>query len=494
MLGKTKPKARAGAQPSGPHGPHDPHGRGVPLTEEELLGKRLGGTGLGGTGLGERVDVDRFRAHPDHPGFKGILSKELNAAMATPFNKRLKVAVLHRNFDPTAGGAEHYAVALVEELAHLHEFHVFAQRIKHSCAGVTYHPVPQLFVRPRWLNQLLYAAYCAWATRRASGFDIVHSHENTWTGNVQTVHVMPLTHNLFAGKSTLQKALQWVKVCLSPRLLTYVWLEKRRLTNQVDKWFIAVSAPLNTLLAYSMWCSPQALITIPPGVHVRERVSPGARALRALQARERLGLPEQAKCLLWVGNDAQKKGLDTALNALALLPSDYVLIIAGAARPSEFWAHLVRHKVSERILDKGVVSAEVLSDLYMACDLLVHPTREDTIGMVVLEAMAHGLPVIVSGAQYCGISAELRDHETALILQSPEDPVELGGEVILALQGLMAEQLSTKAQEWARTQDWGRMAELQNTVYTHIAYAREGVKDTAKEGSKDGSKESAQTP
>ena len=89
--------------------------------------------------------------------------------------------------------------------------------------------------------------------------------------------------------------------------------------------------------------------------------------------------------------------------------------------------------------------------------------------------MAHGLPVIVSGPQYCGISAELRDHETALILRSPEDPVELGGKVILALQGLMAEQLSTKAQEWARTQDWGRMAELQNTVYTHIAYARGGA-------------------
>ena len=471
MLGKSKPKdtsSLAGSSKGDFSG-------GRPLNEEELLGKRVGvnpdsafSRPLSGTaGLQEQASL----RGGDTPGFKGILNKEIQSSLSTPFNQPLKIAVLHRNFDPTAGGAEHYAVALVEELAHLHEFHVFAQKIDHHFPGVTYHQVPHLFVRPRWLNQLLYAAYCAWATRRAQGFDIVHSHENTWSGNVQTVHVMPLTHNLFAGKSTHQKALQWLKVCISPRLLCYVALEKLRLTNKPGRWFICVSEPLHKILKYSLGCSPQAMMTIPPGVHVKELLSQGARALRRLQARERLGLPEHARCLLWVGHDAQKKGLDTALNALALLPSDYVLIIAGAAKPREFWAHLVRNKVSERVLEKGVVNAQVLSELFEACDLLIHPTKEDTFGMVVLEAMAQGLPVIVSGAQYCGISAELTDHETALILQSPEDPVELAGKVVLALQGLMADLLSTQAQEWAKTQDWSRMAELQNTVYTHIAYA-----------------------
>ena len=463
MLGKSKPRSSLEQSKEEARLKH-----GQPLSEEELLGKRLNAGAAGS---------DHKSAPPvnvDHPGFKGFLNKELQAALGAPFNKRLKIAVLHRNFDPTAGGAEHYAVALVEELAHVHEFHVFAQRIVHDFPGVTYHKVPQLFIRPRWLNQLLYATFCAWSTRKSKDFQIIHSHENTWTGNVQTVHVMPLTHNLFAGKTFAQKLIQWFKVLFSPRLLTYVWLEKLRLANKPGKWFIAVSAPLNTLLEYSMGCSSKALMTIPPGVHVTEFLSAGEKALKRIQARERLGLPEQARCLLWVGHDAQKKGLDTALKALALLPNDYVLIVAGAAKPKDFWASLVRNKVSERVLEKGVVDAQVLNGLYDACDLLVHPSKEDTFGMVVLEAMAHGLPVIVSGPQYCGISAELRDHETALILNSPEDPVELAGKVVLALQGLMADHLSAKAQEWAKTQDWARMAELQNTVYTHIAYAQDG--------------------
>lgn len=456
MLGKSKPKSSEALASQ------ESARKGQPLSEEELLGKR--------SGAEPGFELDRVGV--SSPGFKGILNKEIKSTLATPFNKRLKIAVLHRNFDPTAGGAEHYAVALVEELAHLHEFHVFAQRAVPSSPQVTYHHVPHLFVRPRWLNQLLYACYCAWATRKSMAFDIVHSHENTWTGNVQTVHVMPLTHNLFAGKSTAQKMIQWLKVCLSPRLLTYVVLEKRRLSNKPGRWFIAVSGQLNKLLEYSMGCNAKALITIPPGVHVKETLSPGARALRKIQLRERLGLPEHARCLLWIGHDAQKKGLDIALNALALLPSDYVLIIAGAAKPREFWAPLIRNKMSERILEKGTVKADELSQLYEACDLLIHPTKEDTFGMVVLEAMGCALPVIVSGAQYCGISAELRDHETALILASPEDPVELAGKVVLALQGPMADQLSTNGQEWAKTQDWGRMAELQNTVYTHIAFTK----------------------
>lgn len=441
----------------------------TPLDVEELLGKSQ-----------RRQDAQNFedasaaRAPAQTSGFKGILNNEIRATLSGPLNQRLKIAVLHRNFDPSGGGAEHYAAALVEELAQLHEFHVFAQRIAHAHPGVTYHRVSQWFVRPRWLNQLVFAGVCAWKTRRSQGFDIVHSHENTWSANVHTVHVMPMTHNLFAGKTSFQKALVWLKVILSPRLLTYVCLEHFRLSNAPGKWFIAVSEPLNTLLKYSAGCNPESLLTIAPGVHAGPPLSAGARALERAKARERTGLPEHARCLLWVGHDAQKKGLGTALQALALLPSDYVLIIAGAAKPRSYWQHWVDGSISHRILEKGVLGAKELEDLYRACDLLIHPTKEDTYGMVVLEAMAQGLAVIVSGVQYCGISADLRDQETALILNSPEDPAELAGKIVLALQGLLGEQLSAKAIEWARTQDWSHRAELQNTVYLHTARVRIG--------------------
>ena len=140
------------------------------------------------------------------------------------------------------------------------------------------------------------------------------------------------------------------------------------------------------------------------------------------------------------------------------------------SKPKEFWAEHLTEKISARVIEKGVMDAKYLQTLYCACDLLIHPTREDTFGMVVLEAMANALPVIVSGPQYCGISSELIDGQSALILSDPDDATELAGKVVLAMQGHMRESLSKKGQAWAKTQDWGKMAELQNTVYTHIAY------------------------
>jgi hypothetical protein len=64
----------------------------------------------------------------------------------------------------------------------------------------------------------------------------------------------------------------------------------------------------------------------------------------------------------------------------------------------------------------------------------------------------------------------LIDGQNALILSDPDDATELAGKVVLAMQGHMRESLSKQGQAWAKTQDWGKMAELQNTVYTHIAY------------------------
>ena len=84
---------------------------------------------------------------------------------------KLRIAVLSRNFVATGGGAERYAIALVEQLAQQHEIHVYAQTIAHQHPSVTYHQVATPLRRPRWINQLYFATATWWATRK--GFDIV---------------------------------------------------------------------------------------------------------------------------------------------------------------------------------------------------------------------------------------------------------------------------------------------------------------------------------
>jgi UDP-glucose:(heptosyl)LPS alpha-1,3-glucosyltransferase len=86
--------------------------------------------------------------------------------------------------------------------------------------------------------------------------------------------------------------------------------------------------------------------------------------------------------------------------------------------------------------------------------------------MVVLEAMAHGLPVVVSSAQYCGIAALLSDGKNALLLDDPRDAKALARALqrTLAEPGL-SESLGRNARAFALAHGWPEKARQQEKLY-----------------------------
>ena len=176
----------------------------------------------------------------------------------------MRIAVLNRQFKATGGGAERYSIALVEQLAARHEIHVFAQQIEHEWQGVTYHRIAAPLTRPRWINQIWFALATWRATRR--GFDVVHSHENTWHGQVQTVHVVPVRFSLFQGRTGVRLALRWLKVITSPRLLTYLGMEHLRYRVQDHRCVVVTSESLKVTMLDSFPQSSGMLSVVTPGV------------------------------------------------------------------------------------------------------------------------------------------------------------------------------------------------------------------------------------
>ncbi len=376
-----------------------------------------------------------------------------------PDRRRLRIAVLNRVFDPAGGGAERYSIALVEQLASRHDIHVFAQQIKHHASDVTYHRVGMPLRKPRWLNQLWYAAATWWATRQ--GFDIVHSHENTWHGQGQTVHVLPVRHNHFQGRSGVKRLLRWTKVWSSPRLLTYLGLERLRLRAGAARRVVVTSASLGAILADTYPATAASTDVITPGVRLPDLPSAEDKSAARLQ----LGLPEQGFCLLLVGNDYRKKGLGTLLQALKALPADVVLAVAGHPGQIPAFARQAEEEgVAGRVFFLG--SLQDVGPAYRAAGCLVHPTQEDTFAMVVLEAMAHGLPVVVSAAAYCGISSLLTHHANALVLEDPRDAGQLAGLLQQVLNdGALRLQLGAQARAFAAAYDWPAIARQQEALY-----------------------------
>jgi glycosyltransferase involved in cell wall biosynthesis len=386
-------------------------------------------------------------------------------------HRKLRIAVFNRTFSPTGGGAERYSIALVEQLSARHEIHVFAQEIDHQWPGVTYHRVSAPLRKPRWVNQLWFAAATWWGTRR--GFDVVHSHENTWHGDVQTVHVLPVKYNLFHGRTGWRRVVRWIKVVSSPRLLAYLGLERLRYATRPGRQVVVTSESLRAIMAASYPACRERISVITPGITMPELpVTP----LRKGKARAQLGLPATGPCLLFVGNDYRKKGLQTLLDALAQLPADVVLAVVG--NPAHIPAF--REQAQDLKLGSRVFFLGALKDVdpaYEAADCLVHPTLEDTFAMVVLEAMAHGLPVVVSGPEYCGISGWLQHGVNAMILDNPRDASNLT-QILEQLLGQSCGQQALKdrlmqgATDFAVHYQWREIALKQEAMYFSVLAAK----------------------
>ena len=130
--------------------------------------------------------------------------------------------------------------------------------------------------------------------------------------------------------------------------------------------------------------------------------------------------------ILSVGRIDRRKGIDTAIRALDELPPAARLTIAGdgdGGALEELRALTGELGLSDRVSFVGFQGPEALRGLYAGADAVVFPvTWDEPWGLVPIEAMAHGVPVVATGR---GGSAEyLRDGENAL-LHAPGEPAAL---------------------------------------------------------------------
>lgn len=124
-----------------------------------------------------------------------------------------------------------------------------------------------------------------------------------------------------------------------------------------------------------------------------ERFQPENKA----EARNEIGLPAAGKILLSVGNLIELKGHHIAIDALAKLPADTYLVIAGTGPERENLEHQAQQLgLSDRVRFAGQVGNQDLKWWYSAADILVLCSSREGWPNVLLEAMACGTPVIAT--------------------------------------------------------------------------------------------------
>jgi len=175
-------------------------------------------------------------------------------------------------------------------------------------------------------------------------------------------------------------------------------------------------------------------------------------------ARRRWKFAPHETILLLVGNDWRNKGLPALLEAASLcrdLPLR--LLIVGQDNPAPFVSSARQFNLLDRVTFASP-SADILS-FYAAADVLVSPSLEDSFNLPCLEAMACGLPVILS--PNAGISEWIRSGTDAVLLSDPRDSHELAG----AIRALLSDpecmrRLGENAVRTAATLTWDQHARI----------------------------------
>jgi UDP-glucose:(heptosyl)LPS alpha-1,3-glucosyltransferase len=199
---------------------------------------------------------------------------------------------------------------------------------------------------------------------------------------------------------------------------------------------------------------------------VHEQASPEEK--RA--ARAKLALPGAGRCILFVGNDYRKKGLPALLGALTHLPADcYLAVVGNSSQIAGFKHEVQTGGLGERVFFLGALNPVDVA--YRAADCLAHPTLEDTFAMVVLEALAFSLPVVVSGADYCGISELLVHERDALLVEDPTDSVALGTALNRVLtDSVVRDHLQAHGKHFAGQYLWTEIALQQEQIYKSVSH------------------------
>ena len=190
---------------------------------------------------------------------------------------------------------------------------------------------------------------------------------------------------------------------------------ERRTYNDPKVMLAAVSNRTAGLL--KEYFHRQDVCVVPNGVDTKH-FSVAARLARRAEARQRRNFRDEDFVLLLIGNDWRNKGLLTVLEAMAASsPLPMRLLVVGNDNAEPFRARALQLGLQDRC--SWELSSPDVLDFYAAADVYVSPSREDSFGLPVAEAMACGLPAITSVC--AGVADYVHDGVDGFVLRDPRD-------------------------------------------------------------------------
>jgi D-inositol-3-phosphate glycosyltransferase len=313
------------------------------------------------------------------------------------------------------------------------------------------------------------------AEEKGIHYDLIHSHywmsglaaeslSDAWGGTpiVQMFHTLGEMKNRVARSEEEREG-------------AYRLDGERSVLRRVDR-IIAATPAEQAQLEWLYQADMRKVIVVPPGVDVGHFYP-----IPVDEARQFIGLAPDARIILFVGRIEPLKGLDTLIKAVACLRVKdlaepvHLVVIGGDpdAAPEEMSAEMARIQkmcddltVGKMVAFLGKRSQDTLPYYYSAAEVVVMPSHYESFGMVALEAMACGTPVIAS--QVGGLAFLVQDGVTGYTVPDSDDEILCGKLTALLGDASLRQTLGRNAVEYAQNYAWEKIAAQIVGVYTDV--------------------------
>jgi len=216
----------------------------------------------------------------------------------------------------------------------------------------------------------------------------------------------------------------------------------------------------------------QRMYLVPPGVASDRRATQDAATRRAAMRRS-LDLANDELLLLFVGSGFITKGLDRAIRALANMRAAQPglrarLLVVGQDKRRRFVRLGRRLGVADCVSFLG--GREDVPELLLAADLLVHPALVEAAGIVILEALVAGLPVVVTDV--CGYAPHVEAARAGIVLSSPFSQDALDRALLRNIDGVFRAECRHSALQYAASTDLYSMHRSGAALIEKIIHAK----------------------
>jgi UDP-glucose:(heptosyl)LPS alpha-1,3-glucosyltransferase len=307
----------------------------------------------------------------------------------------MKILHVVRRYGPV-GGMERYVWETTRELAALgHQVEVVCERCHaEKLAGIAVYELGEIAPRPRWLSLLRFGRRVArWLEDNPRPGFVIHSNERLAAHDVTTFHGPPF--------ATVRDKPFWKRMSL--RVAMQFYLERREL--RAARCIVSNSAVIRSQLAhYYPEYAHKLTAPVVPGV-----AAPPPRAWRPA--------PPSGGIVGFVGKEWRRKGLPLAVAVVSRVRQqrpDVELWVAGP-QPAE-----IEHLFAGWHGGYNLLGWRSDMAFFPQFNVLLHPALAEPYGMVITEAMAAQVAVVVSDR--CGAAAQVSDAAGTVL--APDAPLE----------------------------------------------------------------------